>query len=83
MPLTDSPTPPETGTGVVKWFNREQAFGFITFDDRTPEQDIFVHVAAVQRAGFEFLEKGQRFSFRIQKRHADDKPFATHLKCLD
>lgn len=83
MPTTPSDTPKyETGTGVVKWFNREQAFGFITFDDREPH-DIFVHIAAINNAGFEALEKGQRLAFRIQKRHRDQKPFATHLRLID
>ena len=72
----------ETGTGVVKWFNDENGFGFLTFDDRTPAIDLFVHISAVQRAGFESLKPGDRFTFRIQKRHRDGKPFASHLKLI-
>ena len=80
---SQSEEPVETGTGVVKWFNDDNGFGFLTFDDRTPAADIFVHISAVQRAGFESLTQGQRFSFRIQKRHRDGKPFASHLQLLD
>lgn len=77
-----SEEPIETGTGIVKWFNDDNGFGFLTFDDRQPAIGIFVHISAVQRVGFESLKQGDRFSFRIQKRHRDGKPFASHLKLI-
>lgn len=73
--------PIETGSGVVKWFNDKDGFGFLTFDDRAPT-DIFVHIQAVERAGMTTLKKGDRFEFRIQKRHKDGKMFATHLQLI-
>jgi CspA family cold shock protein len=48
-------------TGTVKWFNIEKGYGFIQ-----PEgggKDVFVHVTAVQAAGLDTLNEGQRVSF--------------------
>jgi CspA family cold shock protein len=78
-PTAEKPTI-VTGTGTVKWFNEANGFGFLTFDDGSGRGDIFVHSVAVGRAGFEKLLAGQRLSFRVQERHRDGKPFATHLR---
>ncbi len=48
-------------TGTVKFFNATKGFGFIS-----PEgggKDVFVHVSAVERAGFRTLNEGQRLTF--------------------
>lgn len=50
-------------SGVVKWFNSEKGFGFIT-----PAQggaDIFVHITEVNRARLGTLSEGQRVSYEI------------------
>ena len=47
--------------GVVKWFNSEKGYGFITPDDGTP--DNFVHYSAVEGAGYRELVEGQKVSF--------------------
>lgn len=50
-------------TGTVKWFNPTKGFGFIQ-----PEQggsDVFVHISAVQRAGLDTLNEGQRVSYEL------------------
>ena len=49
-------------TGVVKWFNNEKGFGFISVEG---EGDVFVHFSAIQRDGFKSLEEGQKVSFDI------------------
>ncbi len=49
--------------GVVKWFNAEKGYGFITRDDG--EGDVFVHYTAIQERGFRALEEGQRVSFDV------------------
>lgn len=46
--------------GTVKWFNAEKGFGFITPDGGG--NDLFVHIKAVQRAGLDTLEAGDRVS---------------------
>ena len=49
-------------TGVVKWFNNEKGFGFISVEG---EGDVFVHFSAIQGEGFKTLEEGQAVSFEI------------------
>ncbi|KAF1297253.1 cold-shock protein [Enterococcus sp. JM4C] len=48
--------------GVVKWFNNEKGFGFITVDGG---DDVFVHFSAIQGDGFKSLEEGQEVEFSI------------------
>ncbi|NLO53307.1 MAG: cold-shock protein [Gammaproteobacteria bacterium] len=47
-------------TGVVKWFNDEKGFGFIT-----PQSgdDLFVHFRAIQSVGIKSLKEVQNVSF--------------------
>ena len=48
--------------GVVKWFNNEKGFGFISIDG---ENDVFVHFSAIQGDWFKSLEEGQKVEFEI------------------
>ncbi|MBQ9732482.1 MAG: cold-shock protein [Alphaproteobacteria bacterium] len=50
-------------TGTVKWFNKRKGYGFITPDEG--EQDIFVHISAVQKAGLRTLNDGTRISYEL------------------
>ena len=47
--------------GIVKWFNAEKGFGFIT-DDNGGE-DVFVHFSSITGDGFKTLTEGQKVSF--------------------
>jgi CspA family cold shock protein len=49
-------------SGVVKWFNADKGYGFITQEDGP---DVFVHYSAIQGAGFRTLEEGERVEFEI------------------
>jgi cold shock protein len=49
--------------GIVKWFNAEKGFGFITVDDGG--QDVFVHYSAIDMTGYKVLEEGQAVVFEI------------------
>jgi CspA family cold shock protein len=49
--------------GTVKWFNSQKGFGFIQPDDNS--QDVFVHISAVERAGWATLDEGQKLAFEI------------------
>lgn len=48
--------------GVVKWFNSEKGFGFIT-----PESgpDLFVHYSEIQSKGYRSLNEGDKVEFII------------------
>lgn len=48
-------------TGTVKWFNATKGFGFIQPSDGS--KDVFVHISAVERAGLNTLQEGQKVSF--------------------
>lgn len=49
--------------GTVKFFNSQKGFGFIQQDNGQP--DVFVHVSAVERAGWRGLAEGQKLTFDI------------------
>lgn len=48
--------------GVVKWFNAEKGFGFISQGEGG---DVFVHYSAIQGSGYRSLEEGQRVEFEL------------------
>ena len=49
--------------GTVKFFNTQKGFGFIQPTDGS--KDVFVHVSAVQKAGLQTLNEGQKVSYEI------------------
>jgi CspA family cold shock protein len=49
--------------GVVKWFNAEKGFGFISVDGGG--SDVFVHYSAIQADGYRSLEENQRVEFEV------------------
>ncbi len=52
-------------TGLVKWFNEEKGFGFITQDNGGA--DVFVHFRAIASDGFKTLAEGQKVSFEVEQ----------------
>jgi len=52
-------------TGIVKWFNDQKGFGFITRD--AGGEDVFVHYRAINAAGRKTLREGQRVEFAVVK----------------
>ena len=48
--------------GIVKWFNSEKGFGFISVE---VGDDVFAHFSAINLDGFKTLEEGQKVSFDI------------------
>jgi cold shock protein len=50
-------------SGTVKWFNATKGYGFIQPDGGT--KDVFVHISAVEKAGFSSLVEGAKVSYDI------------------
>ncbi|ABF64485.1 cold-shock protein [Rhodobacteraceae bacterium R_SAG7] len=50
--------------GTVKWFNATKGFGFIQPEDGT--QDVFLHISAVERAGINRIDDGQKVTFDLE-----------------
>jgi len=50
--------------GTVKFFNTDKGYGFIAPEDGG--KDSFVHISAVERAGFSTLQKDQRLSYEVE-----------------
>ena len=48
--------------GIVKWFNSEKGFGFISVEGG---DDVIAHLSAINLDGFKTLEEGQKVSFDI------------------
>ena len=63
-------------TGTVKWFNPDKGFGFIQPQDGG--KDVFVHISAVQAAGLNGLDEGQRVTFEVVRDRG--KEAAANLK---
>ena len=63
--------------GTVKWFNATKGFGFIQSDAGSDE---FVHVSALERAGFRGLYEGQEVAYEIGADKRTGKSSADNLK---
>ncbi|WP_404538712.1 cold-shock protein [Bradyrhizobium sp. USDA 223] len=50
--------------GVVKWFNPTKGYGFIQPEDEGA--DVFVHISAVEKAGYTGLAEGARVSYELK-----------------
>ncbi|MGC6517897.1 MAG: cold-shock protein [Candidatus Puniceispirillaceae bacterium] len=50
--------------GTVKWFNATKGYGFI--QPEGGEQDVFVHISALQNSGISDLQDGQKVSYELE-----------------
>jgi cold shock protein len=67
-------------TGSVKWFNGQKGFGFIQPDDGS--KDVFVHISAVERAGMQNLNEGQKISYDVVADQRTGKSSADNLRAV-
>ena len=51
--------------GTVKWFNTQKGYGFINPDEG--ENDVFVHITAVQNSGLNGLNEGQKVTYELEE----------------
>ena len=65
-------------TGVVKWFNADKGFGFITPDDGGA--DVFAHFSAIATSGYRSLEENQKVEFEITQ--GQKGPQASNIRPL-
>jgi len=49
--------------GTVKWFNSTKGYGFIEPEDGS--KDAFVHISAVEAAGMNGLNEGQKVEYEL------------------
>jgi CspA family cold shock protein len=63
--------------GIVKWFNYQKGYGFIQTDDGS--KDVFVHISAVEAAGMQGLNEGQKVSFEVVPNRKTGKSSAENL----
>lgn len=54
-------------SGTLKFYNAAKGFGFIAPDDGS--KDVFVHASALEKAGIQSLDEGDRVTFILE----DDK----------
>ena len=64
--------------GTVKWFNNQKGYGFIEPDNGG--KDVFVHIRAVERAGWITLNEGQKVSFEMIADRRTGKSSAENLQ---
>ena len=68
-------------TGIVKFFNQERGFGFITPDDGA--DDVFVHISSIERSGIEAVEDGMKLIFDLAADNRGKGPKAVNLRLAD
>ena len=64
--------------GTVKWFNTQKGYGFVQPDAGGP--DVFVHIAAVQRAGLRELREGDKLTYELITDRRTGKTSAGNLQ---
>ena len=66
--------------GTVKWFSTVKGYGFIEPEDGS--KDAFVHISAVEQAGLNQLNEGQKVEYELVPGKGGRKA-AENLKILE
>ncbi len=67
--------------GIVRYYNTERGFGFVTPDDGGP--DIFVHVSEIERSGLAAIKEGDLLEFDVVLDPRTKKFFARSLDLIE
>lgn len=51
-------------SGTLKFYNAAKGFGFITPEDGS--KDVFVHASALEKAGIQSLNEGDKVTFTLE-----------------
>ena len=51
-------------SGTLKFYNSAKGFGFITPEDGS--KDVFVHASALEKAGIQTLNEGDKITFSLE-----------------
>jgi len=65
--------------GTVKWFNTQKGYGFIAPEEG--DKDVFVHISALEAAGINSLNDGQKVSYELASNNG--KTSAANIQLLD
>lgn len=66
--------------GTVKFYNLQKGFGFITPD--AGGKDVFVHATALERAGVQSLNEGQKVSFDTEEDRRSGKIAVARIELI-
>lgn len=64
-------------TGIVKWFNDDKGYGFITPDDGG--KDLFVHHSGLLGEGFKSLAEGAKVEFEASQGEKGPQATKVHV----
>src|SRR5678815_144937 len=67
----------DMASGTVKWFNTAKGFGFIQPDDGG--SDVFVHISALNQAGMDSLNEGDKVDYELEQDRRSGKLAATGI----
>ena len=67
-------------TGTVKWFNPRKGYGFI--EPEGGDNDVFVHISAVQKSGLDKLTEGQKIEYDLEEQK-NGKSAAENIKVVE
>jgi cold shock protein len=64
-------------SGTVKWFNTAKGFGFVQPDDGGA--DVFIHISALNQAGLDSLNEGDKIDYEMEQDRRSGKLAATSI----
>jgi CspA family cold shock protein len=69
----------DVAIGTVKWFNPVKGYGFIQPDGGG--QDVFVHISAVEKAGYTSITEGLKIRYELLTTRAGKTAAAAAFAC--